>query len=163
MPVALGLCSTWWGKKTPKTTRWITSVTFGGNCELVLKKVVFTNGPFNVCRPAELSRGRKRMDEVAAAVHTSSQRDHKNSAASVLILASPPFPLVFTSLCVGLVEGIRIRRVGPLSGAHLLLTGALCHVCPPIDTHQVGAGRSCSISTLFLIAAVVGVGKTGRM
>lgn len=77
------------------------------------------------------------MDEVAAAVHTFSQRDHKNSAASVLILASPPFPLVFTPLYVGLAEGIRIRRVGPLSGAHLLLTGALCHVCPPIDTHRV--------------------------
>lgn len=103
------------------------------------------------------------MDEVAAAVHTYSQGDHKNSAASVLILASPPFLLVFAPLCVGLAEGIRIHRAGPLSGAHLLLTGALCHVCPPTDSHRVGAGGSCSISTSFLIAAVVGVGKAGRM
>lgn len=138
------------------------SVRFGGSCELVLMEVVFTNGLFNVCRPAESSRGRKGMDEVAAAVHTSSQEGRKNSAASVLILASPPFPLVFAPLCVGLAEGTRIRRVGPLSGAHLLLTGALCHVCPPTDTRRVGAGGSCSISTSFLIAAVVGVGRAGQ-
>lgn len=70
------------------------------------------------------------MDEVAAAVHSSSQEDHKNSAASVLILASPPFPLVFAPLCVGLAEGSRIRRAGPLSwGALAVDRSSLPYLC----------------------------------
>lgn len=81
----------------------------------------------------------------AAAVPSSSQEDHKNSAVSVLILA---FALLSSvdSFSRGLAEGISIRQVGQSPGhtrSWQELSGMSVH--PLI--YRAGAGGSCNIST----------------